>query len=87
MIAAMNVPYVKQFDKNGVVTNPISKGYFNEFQNRKERRAGMQKKRFHGESNNLHLTVIGSARYLRFKQTIRYRDMSTKTIEHYILCN
>lgn len=87
MIAAINVPYVKQFDKNGVVTNPILKGYFNEFQNRKERRAGMQKKRFYGESNNLHLTVIGTVRYLRFKQTITCRDMSKKTIEHYMLCN
>jgi hypothetical protein len=34
----MNTPYVKQFDKNGTLLNPIRGIYKNPFPNRRERR-------------------------------------------------
>lgn len=34
----MNTPYVKKFDKNGQLINPIEEIYKSEFQNRSERR-------------------------------------------------
>jgi hypothetical protein len=34
----MNTPYVKKFDENGQVTNPIKGAYINPFPNRHKRR-------------------------------------------------
>ena len=34
----MNKPYVKEYDENGVVTNPINGSYFDYYKNRTERR-------------------------------------------------
>jgi len=86
----MNVSYVKQFDKNGVVTNPIIGSYISEGENRAERRKIKQKQRFYGESKNHHLTVIKTAKYKRVKQKIECKDKKgkltgeIKVIEHYI---
>ena len=87
----MNVPYVKQYDDNGVVTNPIVGSYKSEGKNRSERRKSLKKERFHGESNNHHLTVIQTAKYHRVRQVINCRDPKTKeltgekrVIEHYL---
>lgn len=39
-----NTPYVKHYDSNGVLTNPIQKAYINPFPNRNMRRAMMKGK-------------------------------------------
>lgn len=86
----MNVPYVKEYDENGVVTNPIRGSYMSEGKNRAERRKSMQKQRFHGESNNCHLTVTSTHKYKRVRQAIKCKDKNgnytgeTKVIEHYL---
>ena len=43
-----NKPYVKRYDKNGDVKNPIPTGYFHNFPNRKARREPLQKIRLFG---------------------------------------
>jgi len=86
----MNVPYVKQFDKNGVITNPIIGSYISEGENRATRRKIKQKQRFYGESKNHHLTVVKSLKYRRVKQLIECKDKKGKytgeirVIEHYL---
>ncbi len=85
-----NTPYVKQFDENGKVTNPIKGSYLHEFENREERRAKLQKDRFHGESKNHHLTVAKSSKYKRVRQVINCEDKhgvttgERRVIEHYV---
>ena len=87
----MNIPYVKQFDENGVITNPIIGKYVNEYENRAERKKFKQKQRFYGESKNHHLTVVKSVKYRRVKQIIECKDKKGKltgeirVIEHYLL--
>lgn len=84
----MNVPYVKQFDSNGTLTNPIEKFYHNESPNRRQRRSGLKKQRFHGESSNLHLAVTPMGTYIKFRQNIfigygMFDTPIVKVIEHY----
>jgi len=85
----MNVPYVKQFDSTGTLTNPIEKFYHNESPNRKQRRSGLKKQRFHGESSNLHLAVTPMGTYIKFRQQIcvgrsMFGRPIFKVIEHYL---
>lgn len=83
----INVPYVKQFDADGNVTNPIDKVYLTLHHNRKARRVDLQKKKFRGNKKGISLTVLnngrGSAKYERIVQTIQLADGSTKQINHY----
>jgi len=90
----MNKPYVKQYDKNGIVINPIIGSYVNEFNNRRVRREVINEKRFYGESKNHHLTVVKTMKYNRHKQIIYCRNPKTgeytgerRIIEHYLLKN
>lgn len=87
----MNLPYVKEYDKDGIVTNPINGSYEHKFQNRSDRKKLLKKVRFYGESKNYHLTVTKISRHRRFKQIINCIDPKTKkltgerrVIEHYI---
>lgn len=86
----MNVPYVKKYDENGVVTNPIRGSYLSEGENRAARRKDLQKQRFYGESKNYHLTVVKTQKYARVKQAIRCKDKKgnytgeIRIIEHYL---
>lgn len=82
----MNTPYVKTFDQNKNVSNPIIGSLLNNFPNRKTRRQNKRKTRFHGESNNIHLTVNKYSKYLRIRQPELDKDGNRKIIEHYILC-
>lgn len=70
----MNQPYVKQINSLGVVTNPITGSYINQYPNRKERRIYLQKDRFHGESKNRHLIIVKTNRFTRQKQYIKLKD-------------
>lgn len=85
----MNVSYVKQFNANGELVNPITKIYAHSGLNRKQRRLSLQKQRFCGESKNFHLVVSPMGVYYKVRQQIvvkrnMYGNPVVKTIEHYI---
>jgi hypothetical protein len=61
-----NTPYVKRYNKEGLVTNPIPTGYFHNNPNRRERRLPLQKIRLFG----------------RLPQVIVCKDGKKKTILH-----
>ena len=44
----MNTPYVKQYDKYGILLNPIKGSYINKDSNRHERRFNLQKEKLYG---------------------------------------
>jgi hypothetical protein len=45
-----NEPYVKKYNKNGQVINPIPSGYIHNFLNRKARREPLQKTKLFGRT-------------------------------------
>lgn len=65
-----NIPYVKSYDENGVLTNPITKSnpYVNRFPNRATRKK--REPRFKGNGKNCSLTIIGNKAYYRVAQFI-----------------
>lgn len=84
----MNTPYVKEYNSDGVVTNPIQGSYVTEFpqMNRKARRDGKQKKRFRGNGKNYPLSVLSSSKYVRLIQWAWNRNLERwNRIEHYQL--
>jgi hypothetical protein len=64
----MNVPYVKQFDENGVVKNPINGKYVNEFPNRSQRNA--KKPRDVNNGKTTPTVIFGRFRYIKRFQFI-----------------
>lgn len=80
----INKPYVKQYDSEGFVTNPIVASYVSPFKNRKQRRQSNGRHR--GNGKNYHLSVHPKARYHRTVQEIIMPDGKIKRIEHLILC-
>jgi hypothetical protein len=54
-------------------------------QNRKSERSHLHKNRFHGESKNVHLTVIGSAKYKRIVQLITNNKAKLKDADGNLL--
>jgi hypothetical protein len=80
----LNIPYVKKYDKNGDVTNPIGSGYFSNGENRKQRRAKSPTHRFIGCGRNLPLTVVGASKYIRQVQNEIDEDGNRKKIFHYL---
>jgi len=79
----MNVPYVKVYDKNGNVTNPIKDAYLSKLDNRKARRVFKNETRFIGNGKNYHLTVLKESKFFRFVQTI-FMKTGIKRINHYL---
>lgn len=79
----MNIPYVKQYDDNGVILNPIIGKYVNSFLNRKDRRN--KPTRFMNNSNSTPMVVNGSRRYLKSLQIVQSKNGKIKHIYHYIL--
>jgi len=81
----MNTPYVKQYDKNGVLLNPIVGGYYHEFPNRAERRRAAHPKRFRGNHKGISLTVNQNVKYRRVMQVVFDKDTGKKkNILHYL---
>lgn len=94
----MNIPYVKKFNKNGELTNPISGVYKLEFQNRSERRR--KPTRFRGNKKGVSLTIVKTEKYKRviqliqiiekdkkgrpIPQTVENNHIKTKRINHYV---
>ena len=81
-----NKPYVKQFDVNGKLLNPITKSnpYFSVFDNRKKRHT--KEKRFNNNRNSYPLTVFKTDKFVRQIQHIFLKDGSIKSILHYLPC-
>jgi len=79
----MNIPYVKQYDDNGVITNPIIGKYVNSFLSRKARRN--KPTRFLNNSNSTQMVVNGGRRYLKSLQLETDKEGNLKHIYHYVL--
>lgn len=80
----MNFPYIKEFDSNGTLLNPIDKAFISTGPNRAQRRAQNKTQRFRKNSRGTHLTVLVTGKYKRFIQEIKSKN-SVKQILHYIL--
>lgn len=78
-----NTPYIKEYNTEGVLTNPIKGAYINQFPTRKNRR--VSKERFFGNGKNTPLTIFKNSKFLRVRQIIKGNEGKKKTIEHYIL--
>ena len=76
-----NIPYVKAFDKDGKLENPIDGFYSPAFPNRKTRR--QKSPRFCGNNNGVSLTVVKTQKYERVMQLIEVieRDKKGRPIE------
>ena len=83
----MNIPYKKEYDNNGQLTNPI-KGSYNslEYPNREKRREHLNTTRFKGNHKGVSITIMRSFCYTRHRQlTVNKATGKLKTIEHYIV--
>ena len=81
----MNVPYVKKYDKNGNVSNPINEVYLSKFDNRKARRSFKNEIPFKGNTGHINLTVIKESKFIRFIQSILdLKNHRIKRIKHYL---
>lgn len=85
----MNEPYVKQYDKEGLLINPILDGsnYASTSPNRRRRREDIKgKTRFIGNGKNFPLVVGESYKYEKVVQVV-YNQKQEKDIriEHYLL--
>ena len=83
-----NIPYVKTFDKDGKLENPIGGFYSPAFPNRKTRR--QKYPRFRGNNKGISLTVVKTQKYKRVMQLIqqvskeRIHPVESKVICHYV---
>ncbi len=76
----MNQPYVKKYDENGMLTNPIEKVYTNEFQNRSQRRK--RQPRFMSNRKGNNYTLFGQMLFTKRVQIV-VTDTAKKVIYHY----
>ncbi len=82
----MNIPYVKQFDQNGILTNPIEGVYKSDFPNRSKRRKelGINKRGVHNPKKRALLLVEKRSKgYLRV-QSIVFIDKDLVLKKHVI---
>ncbi len=75
----MNKPYVKVYDTEGIITNPIKGSYISKSPNRSQRRFTAQ--RFKGNHKGVSLTINDEYAYRRVLQI----TPNGKRIEHYLL--
>lgn len=80
----MNQPYVKQYDEQGLHSNPIIGKYPSTNPNRKARRN--KGPRFKGNHRGISLTVVGADKFYRVRQLVHTKE-GNKTIEHYLPAN
>lgn len=78
----MNTPYVKEYDANGVVTNPITKDnpYLHQYPNRKARKN--RQPRFMGNNKGVNLLLMG--KFGEFKYLKVMQRIGNKVIFHTI---
>ena len=88
-----NKPYVKEYDKNGNVTNAIKGEYLNYGPNRRTRRGDKNETPFIGNTNinrrkgiKINLTVVGDNKYYRVLQKIKCNILNNqkKVVGHWI---
>lgn len=79
-----NKPYVKQFDENGFITNPITEAnpYLHKGANRSSRREPLQSRPFIGNGKQFPLAILGKFKYHKYIQVIETQK-GTKRINHY----
>ena len=88
-----NTPYIKQYDTNGSLLNPIGDGYFSAFPSRRERRAHKNKPPLYGCGRNVPITYTPAGVYKRVRQVVKdakgniwlNKDGQRRVIEHYML--
>jgi len=68
MIAGSNQPYVKQFNEQGILQNPIVGSYRHKFQNRSKRRE--PDGRPFSNKKGIQLVVIGNAKFKKHKKFV-----------------
>lgn len=82
-----NIPYVKVYDENGVLTNPIKKSYFSPYQNRRQRRQRLGRPIGNHKGVSIITTNDGKYQSIFFKvlQKIKIEGKrKMKTILHYV---
>jgi hypothetical protein len=62
----MNIPYVKQYDKHGIVTNPIKGKYVNRHPNRRQTRQKDERKFTNGKGVKLLVKYVGNGQFMKF---------------------
>lgn len=74
-----NTPYVKQFDENGHLLNPIQGSYVSPFPNRQRRKAALRPERFmnFSKKGGTNLVVKGRMKFKKFVQEIKCIDPKT----------
>lgn len=80
-----NIPYVKQYDANGEVTNPIRGLYPNRGPNRKTRRMGDG--RFMNNRKSAQIQVVPGRPPVKYRKVLqRYykKDGSIGIVKHYL---
>jgi len=75
-----NIPYVKKYDEQGILLNPIKGSYPNRFPNRIQRSKSHKKERFCGNGQNFHLSIVGGLKYFRREQVIILKDTNGQPI-------
>lgn len=91
METQVNKPYVKRYDEQGLLINPLKENYLHKYPNSNKRKSALRKERFFGNGKNIPLTVYPKGKFLRFRQEIVCVNPKTKKptgevrfIEHYI---
>ena len=81
----MNQPYVKQYDANGALLNPIKENFYGSpFKNRETRRDS-KKFRFHSNRKGISLTTTATEKFHRRTQVVwNQKKEKYILIEHYI---
>lgn len=74
----MNKPYVKQYDENGLLLNPIEGKYTHSGPNRKMRNA--KPPRYFNNSANCQMSIVKNEAYRKYIQWV-----DRKPIVHYVL--
>ena len=78
----MNTPYVKQYNEEGEVINPINGKYVSQFPNRRAR--ANKKQRFMNNSKSFPLIVFGKFKFKKVIQKEIDKQGKVKRIEHTI---
>lgn len=77
----MNTPYVKEYNENGELLNPIKGKYASSNPNRSNRRLIHKKDRFKSNKKGQSMTVLVRDRYLKRTQLITFLNEETERIE------
>jgi len=88
----MNKPYVKQYNEQGLISNPIVGSYKSTSPNRRQRRELEYNKPFIGNKKGISLVVvkIGALSFQKYKkvvQVVKMKDGSIKRINQSYLVN